>query len=75
MQYVTFSVRQTEYGGGLKMDNYTLWERHDREEQAWLDSLPKCCLCGEPIQQDMAVRIGNDWYCDQCLDENREAIA
>lgn len=46
-------------------DNYDLWEAHDREQEEWLQSLPKCHHCGEPIQQEKAVCIDGDWYCEE----------
>lgn len=49
-------------------DNLDLFDRYDREQARQLDRLPKCCQCGQPIQQEMAVRIGGKWYCDSCLD-------
>lgn len=45
---------------------------HDNEQEARLDKLPKCAECGEPIQQEFAVRIKGEWFCDRCLDANRE---
>lgn len=36
-----------------------------------LARLPVCKRCGEPIDQDYAVCIGDDWYCDNCLDYMR----
>lgn len=50
------------------------FERWDAERQAWLNSLPKCECCGEPIQQEKAVCIDGIYYCDECLDEMREWI-
>ena len=50
------------------------FNRHDAEGQRWLDSLPKCCECREPIQQEDAVRIDGHWYCDECLDLMREPV-
>lgn len=47
---------------------------HDWETQRWLDSLPKCERCDEPIQQEKAVCIDGKYYCDECLDELRESI-
>ena len=52
----------------------------EAEHQAYLEyknacrlaRLPKCCECGEPIDQEYAVHIGNDWYCDSCLTDLME---
>ena len=51
------------------------FERHDREQARRLARLPLCQICGEPIQQEFAVRINYAWFCDRCLDEAREAVA
>ena len=54
------------------VDNYDIWDAHDREMERKLENLPLCECCGNPIQQDTAVRINGDCYCDDCLDEMRE---
>ncbi len=48
--------------------------RHDYEQQKALARLPKCCRCLMPIQQDDAVCIDGEYYCDECLDSMREYI-
>lgn len=48
-------------------DNLDLFDRYDREQETALSRLPECCHCDQPIQQEMAVRIGGKWYCDSCL--------
>ena len=55
-------------------DSYDLFVENEARLEKILARLPKCCLCGEPIQQEDAVRLGNDWYCDDCLDDSRESI-
>ena len=49
-------------------DNLDLFDRYDREQARQLDRLPKCSQCEQPIQQEMAVRIGGLWFWDSCLD-------
>lgn len=44
--------------------------RHDAEQQAWLDKLPKCSECGQPIQDDEAYYINDEWICQECLNNN-----
>ena len=34
------------------VDNYSLWEAHDRERQKELDMCPICDYCGEPITDE-----------------------
>ena len=55
-------------------DNYDLWDAHDREQAKWLDSLPKCSICGEPIQQESAFEKNGFWICDECIENNRREV-
>ena len=50
------------------------FDRWDRAQAKLLERLPVCECCGDPIQQDDAVRIGGAWYCDDCIDDMREPI-
>lgn len=52
---------------------YQYEARTDRLETA-LARLPKCELCGEPIQQEMAVYLDGVYYCDECLHDHRVCI-
>ena len=45
--------------------------RHDSEQQEQLENLPKCCECGEHIQQEDAVRFDDKYICDACLEDLR----
>lgn len=47
---------------------------HDAEQEELLKSKPICKCCREHIQQDSAVCIDGDYYCDICLDDKREYI-
>ena len=47
------------------------FEIRDVEQDRWLERRPKCICCGEHIQDDSAVQIGVDFYCDACLDDAR----
>lgn len=49
-------------------------EQYLAAEDRALARYPICCRCGEHIQQETVVRIGNDYYCDECLDALREQI-
>ena len=42
--------------------------RHDREQAKWLEKLPKCDICGEPIQDNHYYLIGSDKVCKDCLE-------
>ena len=51
------------------LDNYDLWERHDRERERELKKFPKCDCCGEPITDDYYYDIDGDKICKDCLDK------
>jgi formylmethanofuran dehydrogenase subunit E len=53
----------------MVIDNFALWEAHDREEQVQLDKLPLCECCNQPIQQERAVYYNDQWFCEDCEDE------
>lgn len=55
-------------------DNYDRWQEHDNEQEAWLQRRPVCVCCGEHIQEESAVQIQGDFYCDNCLDGMRVYI-
>ena len=44
-------------------------DRYDKICQDWLDSRPKCSACGEPIQEDYAIRVRGNFYCRECEGE------
>jgi hypothetical protein len=50
------------------------FERHDAEQERRLRRLPVCCSCKGHIQQESAVRINGDWYCDECIEDMKEDI-
>lgn len=51
------------------VDNYDLFEAHDIEQEAKLQELPICKCCGYAIQQEKAVCINGNYYCEDCEDE------
>lgn len=55
-------------------DNYDMWEQRDLAHSRWLERLPKCFYCEEPIQQETAVCLDGTFYCDECLDNNRVEV-
>lgn len=55
-------------------DNYDLFQQRDVNQEQWLSARPKCVCCGEHIQEDSAVQIRGDYYCDRCLDDMRVYI-
>ena len=42
------------------------FREHDREQQERLERLPKCDICGEPIQEDYFFEDGCMRICDGC---------
>lgn len=49
-------------------DNYSMWKRHEAEQEAWLSRLPVCEYCDNPIQDDYYFEIGGGIICQDCLD-------
>lgn len=43
------------------------FDSHDREQSEWLDTLPVCCRCGEPIQDEDLYDIDDNLYCEECM--------
>lgn len=43
---------------------------YDMERQKELDSLPKCDICGQPIQDEDLYDLDGTLVCEECL--NRE---
>lgn len=58
----------------MVIDNFDLFEAHDREQEALLKELPVCKCCGHPIQQEQAVCIEGDYYCEDDEDEAWERL-
>lgn len=55
-------------------DPYDFFDQYDAEQSAKLEMLPRCCDCDEPIQQEDAVFLNGDWYCDACLTSYRREV-
>lgn len=41
---------------------------YDKECQDWLDNLPECAYCGNPIQDDHYYCINDENICPECLE-------
>ena len=50
-------------------DNYSRWEHHDAEQERWLDNLPECCLCNQPIQNERLFDIEGNLYHEECAED------
>lgn len=55
-------------------DNMDIYYAYERDREKELESLPLCCMCGEHIQQEDAVHLNGEWFCDDCLKDSREEI-
>lgn len=44
------------------------FNRLENERERELSHLPRCSCCNEPIQQETAVCINDEYICDECLD-------
>ena len=50
------------------------FDRWDREQAQRLAKLPKCSICGEPIDQDRALELDGEFICDSCIEDNKVYI-
>lgn len=56
-------------------DPYEDYLRHEAEQERAAAKLPQCCECGEPIQDEFAYHINDEWICETCMKENyRKAV-
>lgn len=55
-------------------DNYDFYREHERRQEEWLESRPVCGECGEPIQDDSAYYINNNWICNKCMEDFKKYI-
>lgn len=53
----------------MSLDNYDLWVKHDLEQQRRLDRMPRCCHCGEKIQDDDLFDIFGGLYHIECAED------
>ena len=56
------------------LDNYDLWEEHDRKQTEWVERRPRCADCENPIQDEFAYYINGEWICDECLSSYRREV-
>ena len=47
-------------------DNYTAFEHHEADQDAWLQKRPICENCKERIQDDFLYDIDGILYCEEC---------
>mgnify|MGYP002517669099 CR=1 FL=1 len=50
------------------------FNRWDAEQEKALESLPKCDICHEPIQEEHYYKIDGKNWCETCVDDCREWV-
>ena len=50
-------------------DNYDAFMKHEAEQEEWLERLPVCDYCGEPIQDEHCYVIDEEFFCPDCMDK------
>lgn len=50
-------------------DNYDLWERYERENEARLGRLPLCEKCKKRIQDEFYFYIEGEILCEECMQD------
>lgn len=52
------------------MDDYnSLYDKHEEEQERQLSKLPRCCECGNRIQEDKLFDVFGDLYCESCMEK------
>lgn len=46
----------------------------DAEQNKRLEQFPECAECGEPIQDEFAYYINDEWICEQCMESYRREV-
>lgn len=44
------------------------FDRYSAEQEEWLENLPKCSECGNPIQDDTCYQVNDELICESCMD-------
>lgn len=52
------------------VDNYGLWEQHDREQEREASKYPVCTCCGKRIFDEYLYQIDGEILCFDCLKDN-----
>lgn len=50
------------------------FDQYDREQAERLRRRPRCAICGEPLQEDVALKLYDEWICDKCIEDNRRIV-
>lgn len=56
-------------------DNPALdYDRYCDAQDKLLDKLPRCSQCDEPIQEEYAYYINDEWVCEDCMEEHKQRV-
>jgi len=55
------------------MDNYSLFLKHEAEQEEELQKKPVCHGCGERIQDEYRYNIDGKYYCESCIEDMKES--
>lgn len=61
-----FWKRLTSCGVIAMPDAYSQWQELEREQEQWLEKRPVCAYCDQPIQEDRAWLIADEFYHEEC---------
>lgn len=56
------------------IDNFDLYDMEERRLARAENHRPHCDLCGEPIWDDYAYRIGEYLVCESCMEDSKESV-
>jgi formylmethanofuran dehydrogenase subunit E len=48
--------------------------RHDAEQEAKLNRLPKCSECKNPIQEETCFEVNGEHICNRCMVSNHQVF-
>lgn len=53
-------------------DAFDAFDRHNARQEAaernWVRRLPVCSECGHPIRSENCWKIGDELFCEECID-------
>lgn len=55
-------------------DPITDFARNDADFERWLESRPKCTICGNHIQEESCYVIAGKFICEKCMEKFRVNI-
>lgn len=55
-------------------DALDMYNRHEAEQEAWLNKRPVCSECGHHIQDDYCYQFNGELICQNCLETYHEKM-